>query len=103
MLDRDVILTAVAHLGCGECLLGPSFTTPAMNTRTSSPVHTQTVIAAGRHYACEFQRQRGGGYLVTSWQFLPLAAWGETLDAARENARKEIEAWIEYADCCEFV
>ena len=76
--------------------------TPTMNTKTS-PVHKQTVIAADRHYLCEFRRQRGGGYLVTSRQLLPLAAWGETLDAARENARKEIEAWIEYADCCEFV
>jgi hypothetical protein len=31
--------------------------------------------------------QRRGGYLVTSPQFLPLAVWDETLDAAREKAR----------------
>ena len=73
-----------------------------MNTKTATK-HTETVIAAGRHYVCEFQAQRRGGYLVTSRQFLPLAAWGETLDAARGNAREHIEAWIEYADCREFV
>jgi len=73
-----------------------------MNTRTSTK-HTETVIAAGCYYACEFRTQRRGGYLVTSPQFLPLAAWGETLDAAREKAREQIEAWIDSADCREFV
>jgi hypothetical protein len=73
-----------------------------MNTRISTK-HTETVIAAGRHYVCEFRAQRRGGYLVTSPQFLPLAAWGETRDAAREKAREAIEAWIDYADCREFV
>jgi hypothetical protein len=65
-----------------------------MNTKTSIK-HTETVIAAGRRYACEFRQQRHGGYLVTGPQFLPLAAWGETLDAAREKARVQIEARIE--------
>ena len=40
-----------------------------MNTKTSTK-HTETVIAAGHHYACEFRTQRRGGYLVTSPQFL---------------------------------
>jgi hypothetical protein len=73
-----------------------------MNTKTATK-HTETVIAAGRHYVCEFRAQRRGGYLVTSRQFLPLAACGETLDAAREKAKEQIEAWLEYADCREFV
>jgi len=72
-----------------------------MNTETSA-THEQTVIAAERHYLCEFRRQRQGGYLVTCPKFLPLAAYGETLDRARQNAREEIEAWIDYADCREF-
>jgi predicted RNase H-like HicB family nuclease len=73
-----------------------------MNMRTSS-IEKQTVIAAGRRYVCEFRPQRQGGYLVTCPQFLPLAAYGKTVDTARENAREGIEAWIEYADCREFV
>jgi predicted RNase H-like HicB family nuclease len=72
-----------------------------MNRKNLS-IHEETVIAASRRYTCEFRGQRRGGYLVTSPQFLPLAAWGETLDEARRKAREQIEAWIEYADCREF-
>jgi hypothetical protein len=73
-----------------------------MNTKTSTK-HTETVIAAGHHYVCEFRTLRHGGYLVTSPQFLPLGAWGETLDAAREKAKEQIAARLEYDDCREFV
>jgi predicted RNase H-like HicB family nuclease len=73
-----------------------------MNTKTAVK-HEEIVNAAGREYSCEFRSQRHGGYLVTCRKFLPLAAYGETLDAARKNAREGIEAWIEYADCREFV
>ncbi len=72
-----------------------------MNTRTSTK-HTETVIAAGHHYTCEFRKRRGG-YLVRSPQFLPLATWGETLDAAREKAKEQIEAFLEYDECREFL
>jgi len=71
-----------------------------MNRKTLS-VHTQTVIAAGRRYLCEFRPQPHGGYLVTCRTFLPLSAYGETLEQARAKAREGIEAWIEYADARE--
>ena len=60
-------------------------------------------MAANRQYVCDIRRLRSGGYMVTSRQFLPLAAYGETLDLALENARKGIEAWVEYAECREFI
>jgi len=72
-----------------------------MNMKTTT-IHEETVIAAGREYLCEFRRQRHGGYLVTCRMFLPLSAYGETLEEARAKAREGIEAWIEYADCREF-
>jgi len=72
-------------------------------TTKPSGAHTQTVIAAGRTYLCQFRPQRHGGYFVSCPQFLPLAAYGETLAAARENARQAIEDWIAYADCSELV
>jgi predicted RNase H-like HicB family nuclease len=71
-----------------------------MNKKPPS-THEEIVIAAGRHYVCQFRQQLRGGYLVTSPQFLPLAAYGETIDAARAKARERIEAWIEYADARE--
>jgi predicted RNase H-like HicB family nuclease len=70
--------------------------------KKTSVTHTQTVIAAGRSYLCEFSRTRQGGYLVTCRHFLPLAAYGDTLDAARKKAQEAIEAWISHADCREF-
>jgi predicted RNase H-like HicB family nuclease len=61
----------------------------------------EVIVAAGRRYLCDFRRQRGGGYLVTCPQFLPLTAYGEDLEQARTKARADIEAWIEYAECRE--
>jgi len=72
-----------------------------MNMKVSA-IHKETVIAAGREYVCQFRRQQQGGYLVTCPTFLPLAAYGETIEEARAKAREGIEAWIEYADCREF-
>jgi predicted RNase H-like HicB family nuclease len=73
-----------------------------MNTKTAVK-HEEIIIAAGREYPCQFRKQRDGGYLVTCPKFLPLAAYGDTLELARAEARQRIEAWIEYADCREFV
>jgi predicted RNase H-like HicB family nuclease len=69
----------------------------------SSSTYEETVIAAGKEYVCQFHLQRRGGYLVTCRKFLPLAAYGDTLVQARAEARQGIEAWIEYAECREFV
>jgi len=72
-----------------------------MNTKIKVK-HEETITAGGREYVCQFHRQPGAGYLVTCRKFLPLAAYGHTLELARAEARQGIEAWIEYAECREF-
>jgi len=73
-----------------------------MNAKTVTKLE-QTVTAAGKKYVCEFRWQRHGGYLVTCSKFLPLRAYGDTLEEAHAKAREGIEAWVEYAECREFV
>jgi len=65
----------------------------------ASSTHEEIVIAAGRAYPCHFRKQSDGGYLVTSRNFLPVHAHGDTLELARLNAQQRIEAWIDYAEC----
>ena len=72
-----------------------------MNTKTVHK-HEETITAGGREYVCQFHRQRSGGYLITCRKFLPLAAYGHTLEKARASAREGIEVWLEYGDCREF-
>ena len=50
-------------------------------------------IAAGTKYACHFEREAEGGYTVTCPAVPAVAAYGDTLEDARANAREAIEGW----------
>ena len=51
--------------------------------------------ALGTSYRCCVSVERGGGYTVASSGVPSLNAYGETLNAARANAREAIEIWEE--------
>jgi len=71
-----------------------------MNTKAHH--HSEIITAVGRNFQCEFERQRRGGFLVRCRKFLPLAAYGETVEIARAQAKARIEAWIDEAECRDY-
>jgi predicted RNase H-like HicB family nuclease len=53
------------------------------------------VTAEGREFLCLFERDAGGGYIVTCDDLPPMLAYGETLTEARAHAAQEIAVWID--------
>jgi predicted RNase H-like HicB family nuclease len=68
---------------------------------TTRHEHEEVIATGGREFACLFRRDAAGGYLVTCRTLPPVLAFGETLDEARDNARAEIEAWLDTREVSE--
>jgi predicted RNase H-like HicB family nuclease len=63
--------------------------------RSAQQEHEEFVTADGRDFLCLFQRDAGGGYVVTCEDLPPMLAYGETLAEARAQAVQEIETWVD--------
>lgn len=60
--------------------------------RPRVPAREEVIEAGGRDWLCEIAPAPDGVY-ITCEDLPPLLAFGETADAARSQARDEIEAW----------
>jgi predicted RNase H-like HicB family nuclease len=60
-----------------------------MNRNTHHDRH-EYVAAGAWDFSCRFRRDVGGGYRVTSSEVPDMLTFGDTLAAARENAREEL-------------
>jgi predicted RNase H-like HicB family nuclease len=58
----------------------------------------EIIIVFGQEFRCLFRREADQSYRVTCADLPPMLAFGTTLAEARENARDEIEAWIDEED-----